>query len=733
MTFLINALAVAGPALCLAAYGALIGFGLQAALASQVRFAVGLGVVCGVGLGLTAVAMCLAYVLFGNATLPLIPLAVLALLAIVVRTVAAGRDSKQRLGQAFTDTLRTITPLDMVAAAAATLMMVPVLGYGLAYWTTGTHDFPSYAASIQVWSSPAAFAEAHPDAFGQMQLHRASFEKPMVTALLVAMSSLSGVSSFQLLAPAMLLFLYVFLASALTLCSRLFRLGPFTTAIAVLPAGLSIVPMSRLYDAQPGQVAAVAFIACLLAVLSTTPVPKTAKSAFALAVVAALIWAAAVGSNFTLVIGSGLALAALLVWTMSQERDHFVGRMRVVGLSAGILAILSLPMLGMYVTSFSGQTTGEAGFDIPLVTPLAVIGQQASLSGAATTSQALLSWGVVLLGLVATIWLRAGHDRRAAIFDFALLAAVVANVLVIGLKFGWVNYAVHKWIAVAVAIVVPLVLSYGVSLLGSRARAAATAVLTVLVLSSATISLGQGRSMSFVTRDDLLSLTASGALAAEPNLNLKLGHNVSESMIAALLVPSPSVVVTDRTYAQGDAPRGSRFLVRTDQLESAPYSEIVRLNDSYAVASLDLTLQAASVDFTTADPQAGRFLYGSWYAAEPGGTWSGQRDNYLVFDLPAGLRGHDVGLVITGHAFANDEASQEIEVLVNGSPMQDLVYPDDVGKLIELVVPAAASEATAGRITIDFRTFRALSPSAYGSADGRRLAFYITRLDIAPL
>lgn len=735
MISLANVCTAMVPAACLAAYALLIGFGLQAALATQARFATSLGVVCGVGLAVAAVAMCLAHVLLGNATLPLTPLAVLALMAIALRAVAIRRQGQHRLPEAIAETLRTITPLDGVAAAAATVLLLPLLHHGLTYWTTGTPDFPNYAASAQIWAtSPAAFADIHPDPFGQLQLERASFEKPMVTALLVALSTLSGVPPFQLLAPTMLLFLYVFLACSLTLCASIFRLGPFVTVVAVLPAGVALVPMSRVYDAQPGQVVAVALIACLFAIVAAGPVSKTSRSTLALALVAGLVWAATVGANFTLVVGSGLALAALLVWTLSQQREHFVERLKLVATSTAILVFLSIPMLGMYWTSFSGQTTGEPGFDIPLVLPLAVIGQQLSLAEPGPTSQALLSWFVTLLSVLAAIWLRAATDRRAAFFDLALFAAVVANVLVIGLKFGWINYAVHKWVALATAVVMPPVISYSVSLLGGRIRSTAVFVLTTVALSSTLISLNRARSVNIVVNDDLMSLHANGELAAEPQLNLKLRGTPPENMIAALIMPSSSVVMTDATYAQGAPPRGSRFLVRNDQLERAPHSEVIQLNDSYALASLNLTLQERSVDFTKTDhPEVERFLFGRWYAIEPGGIWSGQLDNYLVFDLPPDLRNRDISVAVKGHAFANAQASQKIEVQVNGSPMLELLYPDDIGKVIEFVVPAAMSEAVDGRITINFRAFRPLSPSAYGSADRRSLAFMLTRLEVAPI
>ena len=305
-----DALEVVGPTLSLIGYAAMIGLGVRALVSRHLVLPRSLGITSGIGLSFTVVFMALSYRLLGNPILPIAPLAMVALAFLLIQLARLWREASASLivlSRWIASLI--VSPSDLVAVAATSLVILPVAGFGLTSWTLGTNDFPGYASSAQIWTpAPAGsdnFIARHPDAFGSGYSKRVG-EKPMATAMLVLTSHLSGVAPYRLLTPVMSVLAFILISSLLALCARVFKLGLATATAVVLIPTFSVVPMSRFYDAQLGQVAAVSLLACLLVIIATASMRSTWPGRAGLAAVAAAVSAAALGSNFTLVVGSGL-------------------------------------------------------------------------------------------------------------------------------------------------------------------------------------------------------------------------------------------------------------------------------------------------------------------------------------------------------------------------------------------------------------------------------------------
>jgi hypothetical protein len=722
---------IAVPTVCLGGYAAVIGLAARFTLCRWLRLPAGLGLTIGIGLSVAAFVVVLFHVMFDNAVLPVAPLAVLAI-GVVGYHMVHERGRRRRSLRRVLTRARAAAPVDIIAGFASVLALVPILGEGLAYWTSGIADFPSYASSAEIWlTSVGEFSAKHPDAFGALQVGRAGHEKPIVTAVLLAASYLSRVPPYQLLTPVTLIFIFTYLSSALAL-ARTFRPASFGTTVAVLVPALSIIPMSRVYDSQLGQVAAIAFLSCTLALLAAQrPILRGLPPLASGAALGALLGVAAVGSNATLVIGSGPTLAALLLWLIVKQSVSPSFRLWLAGLCGIFAALLAFPFMRMFIASFRNQTGGEQGGDIPLASPLGAIGQQLTLWSTTEQSQTLLSWTVILLATLLGIWASPSTSRWSRIADASLLVAVVGNAMLVGLRLGWANYAVHKWFALAIAAVVPLVLAYGISRLRGRVRVAGVALLSGLLVSSAWISLSLGLAIKVRLGTDLFELRTNEQLADLASVNVHL-DGLQKNMIAALVVPTSSVILTKPTYAAASPPRGNHFLLQADQVDSMQHTVATKLNDTYSLVTVDLTISSGATNFTNGNPEARRHLYGKWSAAEVEGTWSGGRDNYVVLDLPPELRHRDLRMRIVGHAFANEKASQTIWVFVNDHKLVEKQYPADKGGTVEVVVPSDVSEAVEGRLVVNLQSRGTLSPADFGSRDGRQLAFKLVQLEILP-
>ena len=380
-------------------------------------------------------------------------------------------------------------------------------------------------------------------------------------------------------------------------------------------------------------------------------------------------------------------------------------RLTVLAASTLLAAVVSGPLFVWYLKSYRSQTTGVPGFDIPLASPLAAIGQQASLSSGALTIT-LFCWGLVVAILLLLIWVRPSATRRERLTELLLLAAILGNALPIALKFGWTNYTVHKWTAVFIALAMPAILAYGISKLQGRTRIAAQVLLIGLVVSSIAFSLRLGFAIPHVISRDLLALENSRRIAALDSVNVHL-ENVYENAIAPLLLPARTVTATQATYAPGSPPARTKFLIHKDDRKTdRSWVNITKLNKTYALADRNLELDANPVLFDKANAPSRRFLYGKWRPPEDWGTWTAGRVNYVVFDLPPEYRTGDVKLTLRGRV-----AAQTLAVYANDAQLvaQSYTKPEPVS--LDLTLSKHLIEANSGRLTVKFQTGEALPDS----------------------
>ncbi|WP_454049417.1 hypothetical protein [Cellulomonas sp. Marseille-Q8402] len=713
-------------------YLLVIGAPLRLALGAVARPVRGLGVTLGLGLAATGVVVTLCYVLLGDALLPVLPLAACALAALVALVLL----DVVRRARGTTGTARLLHELaptrwDGIALGLSIIVLAPLLVHGSTYWTALANDFPNYAASAEVWVTSSGhgatpFLTTHPDAYGAFQVHRAEYEKPMVTGMLVALAAATRTPAAGLLATVVGVSFFILIATLLPLVARTLKTPPLVTTLAVAVPSMSIVPMSRLFDAQIGQTVAVALVAVLLAALVATSRGGRGHLVWHVCL-AGLLGTAAVGSNPTLVLGTSIGTAALLGWLVVGRQPWRAAARTTAGAAAVGLA-LSAPVLGWYVSSLRNQTTGELGYEIPLASPFSLIGMQVDLRSAPPLGQAAVEWAVVLLA-AGFAYLAAKRRKPGLPATGALAAATLANGALIVAVNGITSYATHKWLAVAVALVMPFVLARLAETVPSGARGRSTTFLALLGTGSAALGVAAAAAVPVVVPRAAYDLADDERLAI-PTLNVAL-DDIYQNSLVPLLVPADEVVVAGPTYARSSVPRGSTFLLTEETADAWPSTGETDLGNGYVLSDVDLSLGEEDVVLSADDPAGRRFLYGRWGELEGSGVWSSGRSTSIVFDVADALRGSDLQLTLTGARFADPSETRELRVIADDTVLARHVYSAAFAA-DELRVPISSElvEAGRGRVHLTLETPAPLSPQDLGQEDPRSLAYWLGSMSL---
>lgn len=683
----------------------------------------------GVGAGVGAVGVALAWSLADGATVAVTVLGGLALLALTAILLPWSplrpADARERRTM-LADLLPTLD--DVLALVASLTALAPLFRFGRTFWTLGTNDYPSYVASAQYWVAPAEFAARHQDAFGAAMIARAEGEKPMTTALLVLVERVSGVPSYALLTPVMLLGLVLVAGVVLALVRSLVpRAGLVGRLVALLPF-FSVVPMSRVLDAQVGQVVAVALAATALALLGAASLPTGRAGRWVAAVVAGVVLAACLGANVTLLLASGLTVLAAGLWMADRAgtplRQAFAHWNR-----AGLVAVLvSIPFLDGYLQSVRGQTAGTDGFDVPLPTPLALLGLQTSIRDTPAGGQAVFIW-VILLVVASAAWLA---GRRTVGRTALLIGLTVLNGAVIVLATGADGYGTHKWLALATWLVVPFLLAVLAEQAAGAVRSWSTATAGVLVVGAAATCVGAAYAVSVVVPHELLELDGDPRLDGVGAINIDLGNQYENSM-AALVLDGPTVV-TGVTYAPPSDREGDWVLTRAGSVGATPADEVVALNDAFALVDIDDELGIETVRFDAGEPWSRALLDGSWYATEAVGTWSASEETSVTFEVDDVLRGRDVVVTLTGSRFATPDLPRTLTLSADGGPSTSTTFTDNTQPQESvLTIPADVVAAADGVITLRLENPDPISPLAVGAGgDGRSLGYLVMSLSVSP-
>lgn len=716
------------------AYLVVVGSAVRIGLSRVVTPARGLGLSVGLGLAASGAAVTLAFVVLGDAVTPVVVVggaAVLVLLAVAVRAALPGGTGARA---ALADLLPT--RWDAVALVAGAVVLAPLAAHGLAYWTSLANDFPSYVGSVETWVADsghgaAPFRSTHPDAFGAFQERRAMYEKPMATGMLVVAALAGGTPAYGLLGPMTAVSFIAFLATLLTLVRRSVRLGDTLTALVVLVPTFSIVPFSRVVDAQLGHLLALTLLVTLLAVLVAPVRTGTGRWAAGGHVVAVgVVAAATVGTNATLVLGTGIGTAALLAWLVHA---HGLPWRRVAlrtAAGAAVAVAVSAPVLDWYLRSLRNQTTGELGYPVPLASPFSLIGMQTTLRATSPTGQALLEWVVVLVGAL-LVYLAAKRRRPGLPATGVLVLGTVANGALIVAVNDLTSYATHKWMSVAVALVVPFVLARAVERAAAASAGWTTAGASLLTAGSTAIAVAAATATPVVVPTTVLDLADDPRLSGPRTVNVALGDLYLDS-IAPYAVPAQHVVSASRTYAASSPPIGSTFLLTDERADAWPTTRTTGVGDDLVLAEVDLTLDEGTTLLGADDPAGERYLYGRWGALEETGSWSTGAQTSIAFDVPDDLRGVDLELTLSGARFADPDEPRTLVVAHGDDTLARRTFREGF-RPVDLVVPLSAGRvsATDGRVVLTLETPRPLAPASLGGEDTRLLSYWLGSLTLA--
>ena len=725
------ALSVTVPALALLAFLAVVGVAIRLLLARWVVLPRGLGVTLGLGIAVGVVVVTACYRLVGAAEGAVLPLGAVALAVVVVSAWRASRGPRRDWGAGWVSAAPT--RWDAVAAGVALVVLAPLLRLGLTYWTSFINDFPNYAASAQVWLSAAgggpSFADVHQDPFGTWQVHRADTEKPMVTALLVILSRVTGVQPYAALGPVVTVSLVVTVGSLVALATACRVPGRLAVPAIVIPT-VSIAPMSRLFDAQIGQVVAVALAAVALAVVASPRREDVRGARWVHAGVAGVVVAACVGANPTLVLGVAPTLVALTVWLARWRGLPLPALAAHGGRTAAVALLLSAPMLGWYAVSIARQTDGSAGVAVPLVGPASMLGLQAGLDRGPGTVAALVQWAVVLvLGLAAYAAVRRTSSLPAPLTG-ALVGVTVANGAAVAALTGVTNYATHKWTAVVVALVVPLLVARLVAATAVRAPRWTQGAVLGLAATAVVVCWSAAGSVVVRAGEGLLALADDPRLARLGVVNVALG-DVYENSIGPLVVPTPRVVVLAPTYAEAAPPDGDWVLVRRTDASTFTHDAVVELDDTYALIRLDLVRGEGVMAVGPQLAQSRTVLFGSGRLSADGAAWITGASSWVVLDVDTRLRGRDLTVSLVGSRPLED-ALVGVTVSVDGGSA-DARWSDDGAGGTSLIVPVTARATTVdgGRVAIHLTRSDPAARAGIGELDPRPLGLWITAVEIA--
>jgi len=714
--------------LILAVYLFVIGVAVRAALARLVRLPTSAGLTVGLGIVPTALGVAAARV----AHVPVRPAPWIVLgIAVVVLVGAYAIARHSEPGTAWS-WLREQGPtkFDAAALVAGIVVLSPVISLGLTYWTTGTNDFPSYVSSAQVWLSgpnDAHWLHAHPDAFGALKLRRAGYEKPMCTAILVAASVVTHKPPYLLLGPIMALAVVLLISGMFVLATRVQRRA-LAAGGAVLAPVLSLIPMSRVFDAQLGQVLALpALVICLCALLAQTVIQSRWRETAPGVLLGALI-TVTVGMSVTLMLGIGLTVLAVAAWLLIKTGFRWRPALIRLGWAAATTAVLSIPFIHGYRISFSHQTSGDVGFNVPLASPLGLVGLQARLMAPPSHLQASIEWLAVIV-VASVAYLGAKHLRPGMPISGMLAAVAVANAIVLLGRYGADSYNFHKWLAVAIPLTMPPLLLAAAGRMPQRLHGSFDTILTGLGTIALIVTFHAATAVPAVVPNALWSLAGPSCPRNVSTLNIDTGSFFEDSM-APLVACTPVVVVPGRTNADSATPAGNIMLMHADQATALGATTVTPLEGPYVLATIDLEMPLGTTVFGTGNPTSARYLYGSWQQPEQGGIWSKSARSQIVFDLPKELRGETLQITLNGRRAAVLNAPRSLTVKVDGQTVATARYVgspnnDDISFQVD------ATMVHDGRLAIQLNTPSPIVLAKYGQLDTRTLGYYLHTLTIA--
>jgi hypothetical protein len=615
----------------------------------------------------------------------------------------------------------------LTAVGASFILMLPVTRFGLTSWTMDTRDFPSYVASTVIWLGGAEeFKSQQYGRFEESMQSRAANEKLIATGFLVFLVKASGLSPHQLLSVYVWIPLLLLLASLFAihrLVSKVQR--PHHLAAIVAVAGSS-VPMSRLYDAQPGQVLMVGLTSFgILLFLIAQPADTKFVNKRSLPYVAGVTFATALGANPTLFFGAIPTTLAFLAWltALKIRRRNFWSPYQIWGATLFAFILTATPFLNSYLWSFRFQASGLAGFDIPLILPTALFGLQSSHKTSLGLLPTLLFWAISLT--IILILLKTKRIREFSPTEWILATTIGTNFSFLVTIYGANAYSTGKYLTILLALIAPIPVAKFLDLV-FVGKFLHTSVPVMLVTLSLTFTLEANvKSVPAQLWHKLQELKSPSGI-----INIMAGGRTS-TLVATSLPKIAQIRVVEGMCGALSLPNiQSTFIVNRPALDTGKFIVKEKLARGYFVAEVIPPLRIQDIVFSSSLPDSSRYLLGDWSSIEDWGIWSTGPKAAVTIPLEKNRTSENLEICIYANLYTPEKESNSLKIFINDGLMEREFSAENLSSgPIRLFLSSDEIQALGDVLEITLEASRFISPSKYGSLDGRNLGVGLQRIE----
>ena len=615
------------------------------------------------------------------------------------------------------------------AIICTTILMLPVTRYGLTSWTATTHDYPTYVSSAAIWlDDDRSFESQQVGDFKNYMLLRSSFEKPMAMGFLTFLNVLTKLSSQQLLSIYVwipLLLLISSLIGIVIIVIRVPRLRHFAMTVAI--AG-STIPMTRLYDAQPGQIMMLALTTFgLLLFIIQIYNSKTFLNNYSGPLLAGVAFAVALGSNSTLFIGSAPTIMALLIFLLGVKRRYINLRLILKPFLLALIpfTIFSLSFLPGYIKLLRMEAAGTDGFDIPLILPTAILGLQPHLFHKFGMFETYLFWILSLILLIILLKLRG--VRKPILTEVFLATTIVLNFYFLAFVYGSSAYNTHKYLTVVISIVAPILVTMFLDIVINRESVRAFFVSTVAIIS---FTLTLSTKVNFIPA--MLWPKIQELTLPNNSINEFLSSNSLPGITATTLPKVEKIRVASIGYSIPDVPDfAAPFIVDELNFDSNKFSLIKELVPGYFLVQYKVPRFQDKILASSGSPASKHYLFGSWFAQEEWGVWSNGPNSTIVMKLPNRVTANYLKIDFYFQSFNPKESPNKLEIKINdGLKIDSFEFSELDHDPIQILLSPKEIDALNGILQITINTELYLSPSDFGSSDVRKLGVGLQEIDL---
>jgi hypothetical protein len=619
----------------------------------------------------------------------------------------------------------------LIALGASFVLMLPVTRFGLTSWTAGTTDFRSYVASAVIWLEGAEpFGSQQNGYFEAMQQLRAKFEKPIATGFLTFLVKTSELAPHQLLSVYVWIPLLLLLASLFSIHSLVSKVQRPQHLAAIIAVAGSSIPMSRLYDAQPGQVLMVALTSFgVLLFLIAHPSGTTLVNMRALPFIAGVTFATAQGANSTLFLGAAPTILAFLVWslTLKIHRKNFWSPYQIWGTSLFAFFLTVTPFLNFYVWSFKNQSSGLAGFDIPLILPSDLFGLQPSYATSLELLPKLVFWALSLTMIL--ILLISKRNRGFSPTEWILALTIGVNFSFFVVLYGINSYNTGKYLTILLSLIAPILIAKFLDLVIDDGF-----LHTLLPVILATLSL------TFTLNTNVKSIPAKlwpklqELKSPTGSINI-IADQFSSSLIATSLPKIARVRIVERTIGSPSMPDiQSPFIVDRYNLYRGGFFVKKELAPGYFLVNFSAEIITPRIRdkivVSSNSPDSDMYLSGDWSQVEDWGIWSTGPQAVFSALLPKDKGAANLEISIDAFLYTPEKESNSLNIIINdGLIEREFSVKDLSSGPIQLFLSSDEILALGDILKINLEASRFISPSKYGSSDGRSLGVALRGID----